>query len=307
MLAKQRRAAAQDALARASGQLAQARAQAQPAIQAFEHAVDNLWADYLERLRASCGRSGVARRLFQIDDWLRTDRDEFMDREDFPERERQRALGHLHRLNIGLDTYRRSFNHLWPTLERAALRTPGPVRVLELASGHGEFVVELAGFARTLGFDLALTGSDIQPGHVERARAHARELGLAVEFLTLDALDMREVPSDAYDVVVMMQAMHHFRPGPLARIIAEATRVASVGFIGIDMLRAPWLVPVLGVGTLVATANRYLAYDAAVSALKAYDAVELELIARASAPQALIRCTRHAPGVLVLQVLAAPV
>ncbi|HWQ52894.1 MAG TPA: class I SAM-dependent methyltransferase [Bryobacteraceae bacterium] len=86
---------------------------------------------------------------------------------------------------------------LGPLLEREC----GPaasVRVLDCACGIG---TQALGLAR-LGF--RVTGSDLSPRAVERARREAAARGLAVPLYVADMLQLESVPETGFDAVVCM-------------------------------------------------------------------------------------------------------
>lgn len=267
---------------------------------ALEGAVDALWSDYLAHLHD--GTRGAERALGWVDARMRTDAPELMDLPDFPEPERRRAVRDLHRFNRLLRTYRRALRLAAPALAEARRRTGRTPRLLDLASGHGGFPLSLPRHAAAAGITVDVTGSDIQQAHVDTGTALARRDGVPVRFRIVNGFHMSDVGEGDYDVVTMLQAMHHFTPGQLARMIAEATRVGTTAFVGIDGVRAPWLVPSLPVANLLLSGNRHLAHDGYLSARKMYDRAELVLIARAAAPDARVRCRTHLPGFNALEV-----
>jgi len=107
---------------------------------------------------------------------------------------------------------------------------PG-LSVLDVGCGTGNYALELAACG------LAVTGVDISPAMLVRAREKARTRGLVVSFHPADA---RELPfaDNAFDAVVSVTALD-FLPEP-ALALAEAYRVLQpggrlvVGVIGRD-------------------------------------------------------------------------
>lgn len=307
MLESQRQQAASNVLRTRAAELMDAHALMEKShergLDALEAAVNNLWADYLAAFEETCATSLPARLGEKLDREIRTDRDEYMDRADFPENERERSVRDLHRLNKTIGTYRRALSWVEPMLMAARQREGRRPRLLDIASGHGGFPIELASLAGKKNFDVEVTGSDIQPGHMEGASRRAKSLGVSAGFRVLNAFDMSDVRKGDYDVVMILQAMHHFRPGQLARMIAESVRIAGTGFIGIDIARSPALPFFLAGQLFLYSGNYYFAYDGYLSARKSYDRTELELIARAAAPGARIGCRTRLPAFNVLEVV----
>ncbi len=276
------------------------------ALGALERTVDVLWAAYLDRLRERSEARIGARVVERLDATLRTDEPEHMDLPDFPDALRSRMVEKLHRFNLTMGTYRRALTFARPALDEALRRTGRRPRLLDLASGHGGFPIELARHATRVGLPVEVTGSDVQDAHVSTGASLAREGGLPVGFRVVNGFHMAELAEGEYDVVTMLQAMHHFTPGKLARMIAESTRVGTTAFIGIDGVRAFWLAAGLPFHTILLTGSTVMFHDALVSARRMYDREELLLIARAAAPGAEVRCRTRLPGFNVLEVFRAP-
>ncbi|MEW6777011.1 MAG: methyltransferase domain-containing protein [Bdellovibrionota bacterium] len=259
-------------------------------LDALESAVGRLWEKY-EKKFYECSRERPAGGMaWRLDHAARLNRDEYMDRPDFPEEEREREISLLHKMNERFGTYRRAFESLRPFLDEAVSRTRRTPRLMDLASGYGGFPLAMARFAKQENFPLETSGSDIQEGHVKRAQERARQERLPVSFRIVNGFQMEGLNPGEYDVFTMLQAVHHFRPGQIARMIAESLRLATTGFVAIDAVRAPWLPLVMGLPSFLITRSYHFAHDAFVSGCKMYDAAELEFIARAAAPDAEVRC-----------------
>lgn len=310
MLNKERQEAARQALEAAAPALGRAHARISrdrlAGLGALEAAVSALWSDYLERLARICDGT-ISGRLRRFDEAARTDDDEYMDLPDYPEQSRQALLKILHGFNLAVGTYKKALQYLEPVLKQAA---PGRIpRILDLASGHGGFPIMLAKNARRRGIALEASGSDIHPVHVENANARARAEGLPVNFRVVNAFDMGDLEHGEYDLLTINQAIHHFTPAQLARMIAEAARVAGTGFVGLDYQR--YFGVLLWATTTYSSPLRErlpqpyadFMHDACVSGRKMYHSAELELIARAAAPAARVGCRTHRAGHNVLHVL----
>ncbi|UQA61585.1 class I SAM-dependent methyltransferase [Polyangium aurulentum] len=214
--------------------------------------------------------------LGAIDERLYRDRPELMDDPSFPEDERIESLDLLDRFNrcTGIyETVRESIEPLVAIAERAGRR---PVRVHDVASGHGGLALYLA---ETMGDRVAIEASDIRSEYLDLGRAQAAERGLRVDFSVEDALALDGLARRGVDVITCTQALHHFPPGMIARMMGEAARAAKVGACFVDGERS-WL----SYGLLALTGVLYgrsytFLHDATVSIRRMFYEEELALLA----------------------------
>jgi hypothetical protein len=249
----------------------------------IEQDVEVAWGAYQGAMR----RSWHTRPLVILDDFLRRPRVEMMDRPSLSDERRRAALSDLDRINNFTGYYEQAIGALRPFFGEAAARNGGSVRLLELASGHGELIFRLARAAPLASVRLKLlVGSDIQPSLMAQAHRRAKAEGVKAQFVALDATDLSAIPDRTFDLIVTLQSLHHFSPGKVGRALHEAFRVSKVGVVAVDLRRGLLRVPKFGVGAFSLSLNPDLAHDATVSAAKAYDEAELGLIARIAVPGA---------------------
>lgn len=214
--------------------------------------------------------SSIERRLYQ-------DAPERLDDPSFPEDERTEALERLDALNTALGTYDVVMAALLPLIEAAERAgQAGPVRVHDIASGHAGFAVLLK---QALGDRVIVEASDIKPEYLEIGRARAEALGARVDFYTEDALAMDGIRARGVDVVMCTQALHHFPPGMVARMIGEAARSSRAGALFVDGERG-YLILGLFLPTATLLSRSYtLVHDGYVSIRRMYYKEELDLLA----------------------------
>lgn len=123
----------------------------------------------------------------------------------------------------------------------------------------------------------------------------AQERELPVIFRVINAFDMNDLKDEEFDVVLICGSTHHFKPGQVAMMIAQAKRVATSYFVSIDGRRG--IDNLLGVVPLPLVTFKFaLLHDAWLSGRKFYSEYELEHIARIAAPNASIRTDYLGPA-----------
>ena len=95
-------------------------------------------------------------------------------------------------------------------------------RFLDVGCGGGHFALSL----KKLRPDLAITGIDISPQQVARAKTRSAEAGCAVEFLEGSVIDL-PLESDSFDIVSSNFSIKHW-PDPIGGL-KECIRVLKPG------------------------------------------------------------------------------
>ncbi len=308
LLQQQRRAVRVSLVARERGEIeairqlwARDRAAARPRLVAL---VDRLIAELRHEVDRRARSHGVLSRLAAgVDRRLPVDTVELMDRDDVDERTKLRIITDLDRVQEAIGTYERLLDVALPYLSSARSRGGEPLRVLDVASGHGGLPVWLAQHARDTGANLAVTASDLNPAFVRHTLAAADRAGVKLEARVLDALDMDLEPG-AFDLITCTAAIHHLSHGQVAVLFAEAARVARRGVVFLDGYRSPTQLSVaLGLFSVFGAARETL-HDCAVSVRKMFVPEELALLAACTpgaehASAAWVPpgwCALHGPG-----------
>lgn len=260
--------------------------------------------DWLTQLRE--GRHGHAKNhgwltvvRDRIDRKVLTDEVEYLDRPDIANETKVGIVRILHTMNVAILSYRRFLRTLRPLIDAAAARFGRSVRILELASGSGEFSLALSKLAKQKKLDVEVTGSDIVPTHVAEGARRAAERGLSTQFRVLNAFDLSDLASDAFDIVFIAQSIHHFSAGQLAMMVAQSKEIATTAFVGIDGYRG---FPLLAFLAAVAapTLNHSYFHDAVITSRRLYSEFELALIARLAVPNEPVQVKHRIPGLSVL-------
>ncbi len=273
------------------------------AMNELEAAADDAVARLRARRAELAGRALTPTRLrHALDRLVWTDTPEYLDRADVSAARKQRIVQALHRMNQGLFSYHRFLHHLRPAIERVARRERRPARVLELAAGSGEFTMALARLAQRKGLPVEVMGSDIEASYIDLGNARASARGLPVSFKRLNAFDMSAVLPGDHDIYFIAQSIHHFTPGHLAMMIAQAGLAGGKHFVGIDGRRG--LLMLAGLPSLTALSlNPDYVHDATITARRFYSEPELEMVARLAAPEAqAVRVHPAEPGFSIIDI-----
>jgi 2-polyprenyl-3-methyl-5-hydroxy-6-metoxy-1,4-benzoquinol methylase len=205
------------------------------------------------------------------------------------------ALGGLRRVN----RISRSQRLLWQVLSRMAHDRRRPLRVLDVATGGGDVVVQLARLAQRRGLPIEFHACDLSQRALEFARQHATSRGVdTIRFFTLDALTS-SLPDD-FDVMMSTLFLHHLSTEQAALLLermARATRKAVL----IDDLRRTRLGYLLAqAGCRLLTRSHVVHTDGPLSVRAAFTDTEvLQLAERAGLAGA--RLTRHWPQRFLLE------
>lgn len=202
---------------------------------------------------------------------------EYLDDPHLDPEKRLSIVSRLDGMNAMLGSYALFFEYLMPLLSKDR-RT----KVLDLAAGHGGFALAAAALAERTGCAVSVVASDIKREYLDLGARRARSAGLDVRFHVQDALDLSNLEAGEYDVVTCTQSLHHFRPGQVAVMFAEAARVARRGVLFIDGARSALnAMAVVGFG-LIAYRDSAFAHDALISFRRFFVPEELDLLARLS-------------------------
>lgn len=128
---------------------------------------------------------------------------EVMDQPGLDQGEHKQALNALRRINrvsLVADT-------LWKEIRAYCKTHPGPVRLLDVATGGGDLPIRLAGFAKAEGIDLEVSACDISPTALGHAEEAARQAGVSVQFFLHDGI--AAAPPPGYNILTSTLFLHH--------------------------------------------------------------------------------------------------
>ena len=259
-------------------------------------------AEMRSEVEHAAARAGTRRAWAALMDtwWRQTDSGEYLDDPDLDRDMRVRILAHLDAVNDLLDSYRAFFTEMEPMLCRDR-----PTRVLDLAAGHGGFALAAARIAHVRGYKLSLVASDIKREYLDLGEARAVEQRLDVGFVVQDALDLSNLTPGEYDILTCTQSIHHFAPGQVAVMFAEAARIAARGVLFVDGARSSMAAMGLAALGLLKYRDTAFVHDAVISFRRFFVPEELGVLARIGPWGAQARASWVKPGHCLLSLARA--
>jgi 2-polyprenyl-3-methyl-5-hydroxy-6-metoxy-1,4-benzoquinol methylase len=195
------------------------------------------------------------------------------------------ALEGLARLNAA------SFGakYLWDEIAKVARsHSTDRLRILEIASGGGDVLLELAKRSEQAGLKLEITGSDFSQTAVELGKRKFSEISPKVNYVSIDALS-DQFPED-FDIVSTSLFTHHLDADELVILLRKMYSAAKRSVIISDLERSRLNFVLVWIATRVLTQSDVVHYDGPVSVRAAYTASEfLQLATGAGLKNASIR------------------
>lgn len=183
-----------------------------------------------------------------------------------------RALDALARVN----RLSRTVGRVWREVSDLADRGVRPVRVLDVACGGGDVLIEVGARARRAGVDVELVGCDSSP--VALDRAGARAAGRAG--VSLVRADVRDGLPGRHDLVCCSLFLHHLEHADAVQLL-RAMADATDHVVLVQDLRRSRLGYVLAWAALrVLTTSDVARTDGPISVRAAFDLAEASALTR---------------------------
>jgi hypothetical protein len=143
------------------------------------------------------------------------------------------CLRSLEKVNRWLLGYRPTL--AW--LKRLPHRLRDAVHIVDVGSGGGDLLRQIAGRARRRGIAVQLTGIDLNP-YAARAAAESTPKELGITWVTGDAMAYR--PEKPIDVVVSSLLAHHLEDEEIVALLRWMEATAQLGWFINDLERSKW-------------------------------------------------------------------
>ena len=179
-------------------------------------------------------------------------------------------------------------------LEQLSRELQRPVHVVDVGSGGGDLLRQIAGWARKRGTVVQLTGIDLNPyAACAAAEFTPKELGIA--WVTGDALEYR--PEKPVDIVVSSLMAHHLEDEEIVALLRWMEATARGGWFINDLERSErasrmfgWLAGMVGW-------HRFVRHDGPVSFRRAFREEDwVGLLAAAEVPREAVTIEHWRPG-----------
>jgi 2-polyprenyl-3-methyl-5-hydroxy-6-metoxy-1,4-benzoquinol methylase len=198
-----------------------------------------------------------------------------------------RSLEQVNRLLLG---YRPTL--AW--LERLPHEPHEPVHIVDVGSGGGDLLRQIAGWVRRRGIAVQLTGIDLNP-YAARAAAESTPTELGIAWVTGDALVYR--PETPVDIVASSLTAHHLEDEEIVALLRWMEATARVGWFLNDLERSERACRMFGWVAGVLGWHRFVRHDGPVSFRRAFRKEDwVRLLAAAEVPRDAVTVEHWRPG-----------
>lgn len=155
---------------------------------------------------------------------------EIMDQADLDEARHFDALRGLARIN----RWSRTAATIWKPIKQWQGEQGRPMRVLDVATGGGDVLYDLARRAQRAKLPIAFSGCDISSRAIHFAQSRAKQHGLDVEFFVADALN--DLFPTGFDILISSLFLHHLSDDEAVSLLRRM-RAACESMVLISDLR----------------------------------------------------------------------
>jgi 2-polyprenyl-3-methyl-5-hydroxy-6-metoxy-1,4-benzoquinol methylase len=200
------------------------------------------------------------------------------------------CLRSLEQINRWLLGYRPTLD--W--LKRLPHGLHDPVHIVDVGSGGGDLLRQIAGWARRRGIAVELTGIDLNP-YAARAAAESTPKELGIAWVTGDALVYQ--PEEPVDIVVSSLTAHHLEDCEIVALLRWMEATAQAGWFINDLERSERSCRMFGWVDRMMRWHRFVRHDGPVSFRRAFRKEDwVRLLAAAEVPQQAVTVQHWRPG-----------
>jgi 2-polyprenyl-3-methyl-5-hydroxy-6-metoxy-1,4-benzoquinol methylase len=152
-------------------------------------------------------------------------------------------------------------------LERMSRDPRKLVHIVDVGSGGGDLLRQIAGWARRRGVAVKLTGIDLNP-YAARAAAESTPAALDIAWVTGDALIYR--PEEPVDIVISSLMAHHLEDEEIVALLRWMEATARAGWFINDLERSPMSSLMFGWLAALMRWHPFVRHDGPVSFRRAF-------------------------------------
>jgi 2-polyprenyl-3-methyl-5-hydroxy-6-metoxy-1,4-benzoquinol methylase len=169
-----------------------------------------------------------------------------------------------------------------------------PVHIVDVGSGGGDLLRQIAVWARKRGIAVRLTGIDLNP-FAARAAAESTPKELGISWVTGDALVYRS--EKPIDIVVSSLMTHHLEDEQIVKLLRWIEATARTGWFINDLQRSAWASRLFGWLARVVRWHRFVRHDGPVSFRRAFREEDwVRLLTAAGVPLEAVTVEHWRPG-----------
>ena len=200
------------------------------------------------------------------------------------------CLRSLEQVNRWLLGYRPTLN--W--LKRLPRRPGAPLHLVDVGSGGGDSLRQIAGWARRRGIAVQLSGIDMNP-YAARAAAETTPKELGITWVTGNALAFQ--PEKPIDLIVSSLMVHHLEEDQIVVLLRWMEAAARTGWFINDLERSAWSCRMFRWVSRLVGWHRFVQHDGPVSFRRALRKADwIRLLKAANVPLEAVTLERWQPG-----------
>ena len=171
---------------------------------------------------------------------------------------------------------------------------PDPLHIVDVGSGGGDLLRQIAVWARKRGLAVQLTGIDLNP-YAARAAAESTPEDLGITWVTGDALVYR--PERPMDILVSSLMAHHLEVEEIVALLRWMEATAQAGWFINDLERSEWSCRMFGWLAGIVRWHRFVRRDGPVSFRRAFREEDwVRLLAKGDIPREAVTVEHWRPG-----------
>jgi trans-aconitate methyltransferase len=179
-------------------------------------------------------------------------------------------------------------------LERLPRKPHEPVHIVDVGSGGGDLLRQIAGRLRRRGIAVQLTGIDLNP-YAARAAAEFTPTELGIAWVTGDALLYR--PEKPVDIVASSLTAHHLEDEEIVAFLRWMEATARTGWFLNDLERSERTCRIFAWAAAAAGWHRFVRHDGPVSFRRSFQKDDwFRLLEMAEIPRDAVTVEHWRPG-----------